>query len=123
MYCPECKGEFRPEIDVCPDCEAELVLDLPQPPSAELVPDFKTSELVPVFETSDASILPVIKSVLSGAEIPFVVEGEHTVGVDPLGRIAETVGFLALRAVVMVPIERKEEAQKLLAAKGDYGAL
>ena len=87
------------------------------------MPGIEGSELVPVLETSDASLLPVIKSVLTAAGIPFVVQGDQAVGIDPPGRIAETVGLLALCAVVLVPAERKEEAQRLLESRGGHGAL
>ena len=114
MFCAKCRGEFRPEISVCPDCGRALVLSLPGP--AEF-------ELVQVFETSDASLLPVLESVLSAADIPFLVRGEHLLGLDPVGRISGAVGFKALSAKIMVPAEQAETAKMLLEERDDGPAL
>lgn len=29
-HCPKCKYEYQPDIKICPDCDAELVADLPE---------------------------------------------------------------------------------------------
>lgn len=31
MYCPECEGEYRKGIEICPTCEVSLVAELPGP--------------------------------------------------------------------------------------------
>ena len=28
-YCPKCRYEYRPDIEKCPDCDVELVAELP----------------------------------------------------------------------------------------------
>lgn len=30
-FCPECKYEYRPDIETCPDCDVKLVDELPPP--------------------------------------------------------------------------------------------
>lgn len=35
MYCTTCRGEFRPEITVCPTCQTALVAELPQAETIE----------------------------------------------------------------------------------------
>jgi len=114
MFCPECKGEFRSEIEVCPGCGVNLVLDLSAAQSVELVS---------ALETSDASLIPVVKSVLTAAGIPFVVQGEQAVGIDPVGSIAGAAGLRGLCAIVLVPADRKEEAQIVLETEVEDGAL
>ena len=81
MYCPECRAEFRDEIAVCPDCEISLVAELPE--EADLSED----ELVLVMETADVAVLPVVKSLLRAAGVPFIVQGDEAMGVLPVGRI------------------------------------
>ena len=111
MYCPECRAEFRDEIAVCPDCEVSLVLELP--PESEL----DDKELISVLETADVSVLPVVKSVLRAAEIPFVVQGDEAMGVLPVGKIGLggiTSRGHGLSASILVSRDREEEARALL---------
>ena len=111
MYCPECRAEFRDEIAVCPDCEISLVAELPEETG------LSEDELVLVMETADVAVLPVVKSLLRAAEIPFVVQGDEAMGVLPVGRIG--LGGLTSRghglsAGILVPGNREEEARALL---------
>lgn len=111
MFCPTCRGEYRPEISSCPDCGVELVAELPD---LEPHPD---SEFVRVFETADVSLLPVIKSVLRSARIPFVTQGDEALGVLPVGRLGAggiSAGGHGLVATILVDRERHDEAQELL---------
>jgi len=111
MYCPKCRAEFRDEIAVCPDCEVLLVAELPKEP------EFSEEDLVLVLETADVAVLPVVKSVLRAAGVPFVVQGDEAMGVLPVGRIG--LGGLTskghgLSAGILVPRDREEEAKALL---------
>ena len=111
MYCPECRAEFRDEIAICPDCEIALVAELPD------MVDLSPQDLVSVLETADVAVLPVVKSVLSAANIPFVVQGDEAIGVLPVGRVGLgglTSGGHGLSAGILVPREREEEARALL---------
>ncbi len=111
MFCPECRAELRDEIVVCPDCEVSLVLELP----AE--PEFSEEDLVLIRETADVAVLPVMKSVLRAAEIPFIVQGDEAMGVLPLGKIGlggMTSRGHGLSAGILVPRDREEEARALL---------
>jgi hypothetical protein len=75
------------------------------------------SEFVRVFETADVSLLPVIKSVLRSARIPFVTQGDEALGVLPVGRLGAggiSAGGHGLVATILVDRERHDEAQELL---------
>jgi hypothetical protein len=115
MYCPECRAEYREGIEVCPDCEVQLVPTLP--------PEEPAAELVPVFETADVSLLPVVKSVLDSAGIPCVVQGDEALGVLPVGRWGAGISQSGrgLAATILVDRGRAEEAEELLRpmAEGD----
>lgn len=111
MYCPECRSEFRDEITTCPDCEISLVAELPE------MPEFSEEDLVSVLETANVAVLPVVKSLLRAAEIPFVVQGDEAMGVLPVGRVGLggiSSGGHGLSAGILVPKEREEEARALL---------
>lgn len=113
MYCPECGSEFREGIVRCPDCEVDLTTEQP------LVEQGSPEDLVDVFDTSDVSLLPVVKSVLEAAGIPFFVQGDEALGVLPVGRVG-VGGFSAeghgLAATILVPRSRAEEVRELLDA-------
>ena len=105
MYCPKCRSEYREGIVHCADCDVSLV-ETQSPESHD--------ELVPVFNTADAALLPIIKSVLDAAGIPYLVQGEEHLGLFPLGRFATGVSKRALGAIVHVPADRADEARDLL---------
>lgn len=111
MYCPECGAEFREEITNCVDCEVALVAE--RPPERE----FREDDLVTVLETADVAVLPVVKSLLRAAEIPFLVQGDEAMGVLPVGKIGLgglTAKGHGLSAGILVPKDREEEARALL---------
>jgi hypothetical protein len=72
------------------------------------------SDLVPVFRTADAALLPLVKSVLEAAGIPYLVQGDQAMGLFPLGRFAVGVSKRSLGAIVHVPADRADEAKELL---------
>lgn len=111
MFCPECRAEYRDEITTCPDCDVDLVVELP------VEPELSDEDLVLVLETADVAVLPVVKSVLRSADIPFVVQGDEAMGVLPVGKIG--LGGLTSRghglsAAILVPRDHEEEARALL---------
>jgi hypothetical protein len=108
MFCPSCRSEYRDGIWVCVECGVELVPTLPPGEQAS------DSELAAAFTTADSSLLPIVKSVLDAAGIPYLVQGEETLGLFPLGRFGVGVSERTLGAIVRVPPSRLEEARELL---------
>jgi Putative prokaryotic signal transducing protein len=108
MYCPQCQGEYRDGFTVCDDCGVDLVAVLA--PEDHEAPDYVTA-----FETSESDVIPVIKSVLEGAEIPYLVEGEDLMNLFPSDMLG---GIFKPSAEVrfLVTADRAEEARALLAA-------
>ena len=76
----------------------------------------ESPEYVVVWETTDSSVLPVVKSVLAAAGIPYFVEGEEAMGMLPTGAIGGTHSTLGkgIAARILVPIAAREEAEQLL---------
>ncbi len=71
--------------------------------------------LVPLVSTTDVAFLPMVKSLLESVGIPFVVQGEQTLNLLPVGPFAGgTNRGGALRATIHVPEDRLEEALALL---------
>ncbi|MGH9362537.1 MAG: putative signal transducing protein [Thermoanaerobaculia bacterium] len=76
-------------------------------------------ELEQVFETTDPTLLPVLKSVLESAGIPYYLEGEESLGLLPLqgGFLSEDQEPLAVE--IHVAADRAEEARALLASAAE----
>lgn len=107
MWCTTCGGEFVEDVAVCPDCDTALVSQQPEPAEEE-------SDFVQVFQTADASLLPVVKSVLDGAGIPYIVQGDEAQGLYPFGSMGGGSDKRLLAAVVLVPAARKQAAEAVL---------
>ena len=107
MFCPECEGEFREDIAVCPDCGVHLVHALP-----EEIRD--TRPLVAVFSTADPAVLPVVMSLLDETDIPYTIKGEETFGLFPGTAVGLAIDPKGRAAEVLVPSARADEARQLL---------
>ena len=108
LHCPQCGAEYRPEVLTCSDCGVALTS---RPP---VEPDHDAESMVAVFRSADASLIPVLKSVLSAAEIPYTVQGEESSALFPFGPAAIVPDSRRLGAVLRVPESRVEEAKALL---------
>lgn len=112
MICPNCRSEFIVGVTRCPDCDVPLVASLPAETARVHGPEW-----VEVLDTADVNLLPILRSALEGAGIPYEVEGDEGLGLWPLS-LHET-SFLAkhgLAARIFVPPDRAEEARALLAS-------
>ena len=107
MWCPECRGEFVDEVTTCPDCGKALVPEMPEGEDRE-------EPFVQVFRTADTSLLPVVKSVLTGAGIPHIVQGDEAQGLYPFGSVGGGSDDRLLGAVVLVPESKREAAEAVL---------
>lgn len=75
-------------------------------------------DLVSVFDTADPALLPVIKSILSGAEIDFMVQGEEAMSLFPIEEGLGPFKKRGLAARVLVRPEDAEAAKELLSDLG-----
>src|SRR5436305_610504 len=102
LFCPQCKGEYRPGFVRCADCDIQLVAELP----SEIAKrgSASNSVLVPVLVTANTSLLAAVTSVLNTAGIRNVEE-----------RPAPPGKGVPIR--LLVPQGRFEEATILLEAE------
>ena len=107
LHCRSC-GRSYSEGATCPQCEIELV---PAEPGDRSEQD---DELVAVLRTSDSNLMPVVKSVLDAAGIPYIVQGDEAMGLLPLGPFGGGVFSRVLGASILVPSNRADEARALL---------
>ena len=76
--------------------------------------DHDPADLKTVYETSDPALVPVIKSLLQGADIPFLVQGDEAVAMLPVGEVAGPFSKSGMAARFMVKSEDAEAAAELL---------
>ncbi len=106
MFCPDCAAEFREGITVCADCDVALT---PEPPPEPTVEPYET-----VLETSEVSVIPVIKTALEAAGIPFRTRGEGLMNIFPSEALGAVMHSAAGEVRIRVPVSRAEEARRLL---------
>lgn len=70
MYCPKCRTEYRPEFNICSNCNIELVHELPDEPILKFV-DYE--EFIFTNNPGDSALL---KSVLDAEGIQYYIQGE-----------------------------------------------
>lgn len=73
MFCPNCRYEYNEGVLICPDCGANLVMELPPDVRKEKEKEADESKSVMVFENSDRSLLPIVKSILDENGIIYLV--------------------------------------------------
>lgn len=108
MFCPSCRDEYREGFLTCADCGVALVEELPPEPEPE------AADYVTVFETGSQSLVAVVRSILDGAQVPYVAKNEtlqNLFGMGPIG-----AGFNVAMGPVRfrVPRQRAREARELL---------
>ena len=85
-FCPKCKYEYVQGIEKCPDCDAELVWELPDhklpfelpAESARHRDLFRDEEVVTVFTAKDTIEAEIVRGILEGAGIHCCVTPEVT---------------------------------------------
>ncbi len=73
-----------------------------------------TIELVPVFETGDAGLTALVKSILEGEGIDYLVRGEGVQDLLGAGRLSAGFNYLTGPARFMVRKADEERARELL---------
>jgi len=84
-YCPNCRDQFRPEVETCPDCGVSLVAG--EPPTDALLSDERSIELV---RTRDRLMLNRLVGLLDEAGVEYQL-GEGIVLSSIVGDIAQPV--------------------------------
>ncbi len=80
MFCPKCKAEYRTGITVCVDCDVPLVEKLPEEKEEHLIL-IKYEELL---YTHDPGLVAIIKSILDGAGITYIFQGDSSGYLHPM---------------------------------------
>ena len=103
-FCPNCRFEYTPEVEVCPDCGESLVPELPEL-EKEKVEDIK---YVPLRSVPSRLYAEMLQGALEKRDIPCLIQAEDA------GLMLGTLGTATtLRVVVWVPEELKPKAEEI----------
>lgn len=131
MFCPKCGCEYRAGFSICPDCDLELVEELPavdskttECPDSDLdlveespAVDIETAEwkeMVTIATVSDPAFLLVAKSILQDAGISYLAKNEGVQDLFGMGRIGTGFTIFAQPVELQVPGELVDDATRLL---------
>ncbi|MEM8962465.1 MAG: DUF2007 domain-containing protein [Acidobacteriota bacterium] len=74
-------------------------------------------DVVSIYETDDVNLIPVLKSILRDAEIPYYVQGEEAVSLLPVGSFGSHSAHHGLMSMsIHVQAQHADEARALLEA-------
>mgnify|MGYP001817246042 FL=1 len=139
MFCPndECpdfvntglRSEYRDDVMVCPYCGSTMVAERPEDPVPDEVdgivgrpPVADDEAMEPVIEANDLTEVALIKSILEGAAIPFVTQGENQFSAFRGTFAGGSIFTPRSRGVVFtVPARMAEEARTLLEELDETG--
>ena len=103
MFWPKCGSEYTPEYTTCGDCAVQFVSE--RSPSTE--PALENIEFEDILATNNPGDVAIIKSILDGEGITYLIQGEH---------VAPFVGFaIPLRLLV-----RKDQVEKVVDMLKDF---
>ncbi len=109
MNCKSCGHALDDGATRCPACGAEVELFEAGDPGR--VPD----ALVTVLETQDATLVPVVRTLLEAEGIPVVVENEELLEMIGLVRFPADDNPIVPHAIIQVAAEDAEAARALIA--------
>lgn len=115
MLCPSCRSEFVPGMRCCPDCQCDLVAELPRPTPAQS----QDPELVTVLRSTHAECVAVAKSLLIEAGIQYGVRGEEVQDLFGYGRFPSGNSLFMGPIEIQVAAQNASEAGELLALLRD----
>lgn len=105
-WCPKCKNEYRAGIEICPDCNVELVAELSEESEIKLVPLFQTSEA----ELADKVYNYLIHCKIDAKKVPLPNSSELVyVLLVPEDDVQEASGYA--QTVLMYEAKEKEKEE------------
>ena len=106
MICPQCGTEYREGFDMCTDCHVPLIPKMDWGPDKGKKAD---SKLVCVLATGDQAQIAVAKSLLDGADIPYMVKNEGVQDLLGFGRLG--TGYNPLTGPIEIWVDERDAFQ------------
>ena len=107
-FCPLCKAEYSPGTKRCPDCECDLVEELPEEADLERLDGDEElpEDLVLLYSTRNKVYVEFLKETLENSNIPCYLRSSGSFFEDGLGYV--TKGRRGYK--IYVPADKYEEA-------------
>lgn len=112
-YCPNCKYEYRPGIDICPDCDERLVYSLPDEALVD-EPDIYSgyADWLPLAKLNSLQYGQMVVEGLKSKNIPAILFSDDgylgKAGMFGIG----TTRFAGGGCLIMVPAQYAGDADK-----------
>jgi len=107
LYCPKCRGEYRDDVDICTDCNADLISELPP----EIPEEFVDEEWVELHAFQGSLYAQMAVEMLIREGIPAYSQSRF--GGSGLG-LSGGANFVGANAVVWVLEPDLDQAETII---------
>lgn len=106
-FCPLCKAEYSPGTKRCPDCEVDLIEELPEEADLEESDDEESPEdWVLLYSTRNKVYAEFLKETLENSNIPCYMKSTGSFLEEGLGYVTKKKGGYK----IYVPTDKYEES-------------
>jgi len=106
-FCPLCKSEYSPGTKRCPDCEVDLIEELPEDADLEESDDEEQAEdLILLYTTRNRVYAEFLKETLENSNIPCHMQSTGSFLEEGLGYVKKKKGGYK----IYVPADKYEES-------------
>lgn len=105
-FCPLCKSEYSPGTKRCPDCEVDLIEELPEEADAEEVDEDLPEDLVLLYSTRNRVYAEFLKETLENSNIRCYLRPSGSFLEEGLGYVTKKKGGFK----IYVPEDKYEES-------------
>jgi len=105
-FCPLCKSEYGAGTKRCPDCEVDLVEELPEEAELEGSEEELPENLVLLYSTRNKVYAEFLKETLENSDIPCYMKTSGSFLEEGLGYVTKKKGGYK----IYVPVDKYEES-------------
>ena len=105
-FCPLCKAEYSAGTKRCPDCECDLVEELPEDADLEDMGEEVPEGLVLLYSTRNKVYVEFLKETLENSNIPCYIRSSGSFFEEGLGYVTKGRGGYK----IYVPADKYEES-------------
>ena len=105
-FCPLCKSEYSAGTKRCPDCEVDLLEELPEEAELDVLEDELPENLVLLYSTRNKVYAEFLKETLENSDIPCYLKTSGSFLEEGLGYVTKKKGGYK----IYVPEDKYEES-------------
>jgi hypothetical protein len=108
-FCPLCKSEYSPGTKRCPDCEVDLIEELPEDAESDDSVEDLPENLVFLYNTRNKVYAEFLKETLENSGIPCYLKTSGSFLEEGLGYVTKNKGGYK----IYVPEDKYEESKAI----------